>query len=67
MSSQAFESFMAHLCGGVCSVENCFARSFCVSADVTAAFDPMNLKNYSTDTAKMSIESGYTAPKYMAR
>ena len=41
MTSQAFEYFMSHLCGGVCSVENCFARSFCVSADVTAAFDPM--------------------------
>ncbi len=41
MTSQAFEWFMSHLCSGCCSVESCFARSLCISADVTAAFDPL--------------------------
>ena len=41
MTSQAFEWFMSHLCGGCCSVEGCFAKSLCISADVTAAFDPL--------------------------
>ena len=41
MKSQAFEWFVSRLCEqqGV-SLIDCFARSMCVSADVTAAFDP---------------------------
>jgi len=41
MKSAAFDTFMADLCEaqGV-SLRECFAHSFCVSADVTAAYDP---------------------------
>jgi len=41
MQSEAFEKFMGELCAaqGV-SLRECFANSFCVSADVTAAYDP---------------------------
>ena len=41
MRSQAFERFIARLCGDTCTVQESFSRSFCVSADVTAALDPM--------------------------
>ena len=42
MQSQAFDTFMADLCAaqGV-DVHRCFEKSFCLSADVTAAFDPL--------------------------
>ena len=41
MQSEAFEHFMKTLCR-MQSVEltDCFANSFCISADVTAAYDP---------------------------
>ncbi len=41
MQSQAFEHFMARLCRsqGV-ELDECFAASFCLSADVCNAFDP---------------------------
>lgn len=41
MKSEAFEQFIGMLCAaqGV-TLRECFANSFCVSADVTAAFDP---------------------------
>ena len=41
MQSRYFEHFIGGLCDaqGV-KLENCFARSFCLSADVTNAFDP---------------------------
>ena len=41
MQSEAFELFMQRLCQaqGV-SLRECFAKSFCVSADVAAAYDP---------------------------
>jgi len=41
MQSHAFEHFMGHLCEaqGV-KLEDCFAASFCLSADVSNAFDP---------------------------
>ncbi len=41
MQSSAFECFVEELCGsqGV-PLRRCFANSFCLSADVTAAFDP---------------------------
>ncbi len=41
MRSQAFERFVEKLIGGTCSVQESFSNSFCLSADVTAAFDPM--------------------------
>ena len=42
MQSQAFDTFMADLCAaqGV-ELRRCYEKSFCVSADVTAAFDPL--------------------------
>ena len=41
MQSQAFEAFMADLCEQQdVALRHCFARSFCLSADVCAAFDP---------------------------
>ena len=41
MQSACFDRFMGKLCKqqGV-SLEDCYAHSFCLSADVTAAFDP---------------------------
>ena len=42
MQSAAFEYFMAELCAGQnVDLRHCFAKSFCLSADVTAAFDPL--------------------------
>lgn len=41
MKSHAFERFIERLCGGTCGVQESFSNSFCVSADVTAALDPM--------------------------
>ena len=42
MQSKAFDTFMEDLCAaqGV-SLRRCFENSFCLSADVTAAFDPL--------------------------
>ncbi len=41
MKSRAFETFMEDLCQTQgCSVRRCFGSSFCLSADVTNAFDP---------------------------
>ncbi len=41
MTSQAFEYFMKKICGGVDNMLDCFAKSFCLSADVTNAYDPL--------------------------
>jgi aspartyl aminopeptidase len=41
MQSCAFETFMADLCAAQdADMRECFENSFCLSADVTAAFDP---------------------------
>ena len=41
MQSQCFENFMADLCAAQgATLLHCFANSFCLSADVTNAFDP---------------------------
>jgi len=41
MQSAAFDTFMADLCEGQgVPLRACFERSFCLSADVTAAYDP---------------------------
>ena len=41
MQSRAFERFIERLCADSCSVQQCFSSSFCISADVTAALDPL--------------------------
>ena len=41
MQSAAFDCFMEDLCAGQgVDLRRCYERSFCLSADVTAAFDP---------------------------
>lgn len=41
MQSSAFEHFVSMLCEAEgCSLHECFSNSFCLSSDVTAAFDP---------------------------
>lgn len=41
MQSQAFEYFVSLLCEAEgCSLYECFSNSFCLSSDVTSAFDP---------------------------
>ena len=41
MESQAFDTFMQDLCDATgASLNRCFENSFCLSADVTNAFDP---------------------------
>ena len=41
MQSQAFDTFIADLCEGQgVSLRECLERSFCLSADVTACYDP---------------------------
>ena len=45
MISQAFEHFMNDMCKGQgVDLYDCFAKSFCLSADVTAALDPNFMK-----------------------
>ena len=42
MQSRAFDTFMEDLCAAQnVDVRRCFEKSFCLSADVTAAFDPL--------------------------
>lgn len=42
MQSQAFECFVGDLCDGQgVELRHCFENSFCISADVTNAFDPI--------------------------
>ena len=41
MQSAAFDTFMADLCDSLeANVRTCYENSFCLSADVTAAYDP---------------------------
>ena len=41
MQSAAFDTFVEDLCAGQgVTLRSCFAKSFCLSADVTAAYDP---------------------------
>lgn len=47
MLSQAFEWFIGDLCKGQgVDIRDCFRNSFCVSADVTAAYDPNYAEAY---------------------
>ena len=52
MQSEAFDKFMGELCDsqGVL-LRDCFANSFCISADVTAAYDPTFAEVYEKNNA----------------
>ena len=41
MKSAAFERFIERLIGGACPLRTFFARSMCISADVTVGYDPL--------------------------
>ena len=60
MQSQAFDTFMEDLCAaqGV-DVRRCFEKSFCLSADVTAAYDPLYADVYEkTNGSKFNYGMG---------
>lgn len=60
MTSQAFEWFMNKLCGGVCGTQECFAKSLCLSADVTAAYDPLYAEvSEKKNSAKVNYGVGF--------
>jgi len=52
MQTEAFDTFMADLCGDV-PVRACLEKSFCLSTDVTAAFDPNFADVYEKRNAAM--------------
>ena len=64
MKSHYFEHFMGTLCAaqGV-SLEDCFAQSFCLSADVSNAFDP-NFPEVSDKRNNASVNYGISICKY---
>ena len=64
MQSHYFEHFMGTLCAaqGV-SLEDCFAQSFCLSADVSNAFDP-NFPEVSDKRNNASVNYGVSICKY---
>jgi len=64
MQSQAFEYFMEGLCAaqGV-RLSECFANSFCLSADVSNAFDP-NFPEVSDRRNNASLNYGVAICKY---
>lgn len=41
MQSEYFDSFVSALCGGDCIMRQCYENSYCLSADVTNAYDPI--------------------------
>ena len=60
MQSAAFDCFMEDMCAiqGV-DVRRCFENSFCLSADVTAAFDPLYPEAYEkSNDAKLNYGMG---------
>ena len=60
MQSQAFERFMERLIAGTCTVQECFSHSFCVSADVTAALDPLYAEvSEKQNAAKLNYGVGF--------
>ena len=64
MKSQAFEWFIGDICKGqVVCLRDCFAKSFCLSADVTAAFDP-NYPEVSEKRNDAKINYGVGLCKY---
>ena len=64
MQSAAFESFMADLCDsqGV-ALRHCFEKSFCLSADVTNAFDP-NFPEVSEKRSESMLNYGVGVCKF---
>ena len=64
MQSHYFEHFMGTLCAaqGV-TLEDCFAQSFCLSADVSNAFDP-NFPEVSDKRNNASLNYGVSICKY---
>lgn len=64
MQSRAFETFVDRLCKaqGV-SLEDCFERSFCISADVCNAFDP-TYPEVSEKRNNAQLNYGVTVTKY---
>ena len=64
MQSQAFEYFMEILCAGQgVSLTQCFANSFCLSADVSNAFDP-NFPEVSDRRNNSKLNYGVAICKY---
>ncbi|MGM9662067.1 MAG: aminopeptidase [Oscillospiraceae bacterium] len=64
MKSAAFDTFMADLCEGQgVSLRECFENSFCLSADVTAAFDPAYADVYERNNSSF-INYGIGLCKY---
>ncbi len=52
MQSQAFDYFMEELCRAQgAALRDCFSHSFCLSADVTAAYDPNFAEVYERNNA----------------
>ena len=64
MKSGAFDHFMKQLCRaqGV-EIDDCFANSFCISADVTAAYDAGYSDVFDTQTSAF-INRGVAVSKY---
>lgn len=64
MQSQAFDTFMTDLCNcqGV-SLQTCYENSFCLSADVTACFDPNFADVYDKRNSSF-INQGVSLCKY---
>ena len=64
MISEAFEWFIGDLCKGQkVDIRDCFANSFCVSADVTAAYDPNYEEAFETQN-DAKINHGVAFCKY---
>ncbi len=64
MQSKAFDTIIAQLCQsqGV-SLEDCYAKSFCLSADVTVGYDPNFASVYDKSNAAM-LNQGVGICKY---
>lgn len=64
MQSQAFDTFVSHLCDGQgVDLKVCFANSFCLSSDVTAAYDPNFAEVFDKNNAAM-LNQGVGLCKY---
>ena len=61
MKSAAFDTFMSDLCDGQRTpLKSCYERSFCLSADVTAAYDPNFAEVYEKrNSARLNYGMGF--------
>ena len=67
MQSQYFEHFLGGLCGAQrVKLEDCFANSFCLSADVSNAYDP-NFPEVSDRRNNSMLNYGVSICKYTGR